>query len=102
MTRLVKSSAVVVTSLWVGILFCLGFIVAPYLLVLASENSPALLNTGVAAELIGPLLYCSDVISLVVAAGLVVALLNLRRRGEVTLGDRLFLCEIGDGAPAAG
>jgi Domain of unknown function (DUF4149) len=95
MTRLVKSSAVVVTALWVGVLFCLGFIVAPYLFVLAAKNSPAVPNTGVAADLIGPLLYSSDVISLVVAALLVAALIYLRRRGEVTLGGRLYLSEIG-------
>jgi hypothetical protein len=95
MTRLVKSSAVVVTALWVGVLFCLGFIVAPYLFVLAAKNSPAVPNSGVAADLIGPLLYSSDVISLVVGAGLVAALVYLRRRGEVTLGGRLYLSEIG-------
>lgn len=95
MTRLVKSSAVVVTALWVGVLFCLGFVVAPYLFVLAAKNSPAVPNTGVAAELIGPLLYSSDVISLVVGVGLALALLYLRRRGEVTLGGRLYLSEIG-------
>ena len=95
MMRVVKSSALVVTALWVGVLFCLGFIVAPYLFVLAARNSPAVPNTGVAAELIGPLLYSSDVISLVAGAVLVSVLVFLRRRGEVPLGGRLFLAEIG-------
>ena len=86
MTRLVKSSAVVAATLWVGVLFCLGIVVAPYLFILASRNSPAVPNPGVAADLIGPLLYSSDVGDLVVAAGLVAALLFLRSRGEVPLG----------------
>ena len=100
MNRLVKSSAVVITSLWVGVLFCLGFIVAPYLFILAAKNSPSVPNTGVAADLIGPLLYSSDVISLVVGAALVAALVYLRRRGEVPLGSRLFLSEAGVGVAA--
>ena len=95
MNRVVKSSAVVIAGLWVGVLFCLGFIVAPYLFVLAARNSPSVPNTGVAADLVGPLLYSSDVISLVVGVGLVAALLYLRRRGEVPLGGRLFVCEVG-------
>src|SRR5271170_3222475 len=95
MNRVVKSSAVVVTALWVGVLFCLGLIVAPYLFVLAARNSPSVPNTGVAADLIGPLLYSSDVISLVLVAALVMALVFLRRRGEVPLGSRLYLCEVG-------
>jgi hypothetical protein len=90
----------VATSLWVGVLFCLGFIVAPYLFTLAARNSPCVPNTGVAADLIGPLLYSSDVISLVLGAGLVAALAYLRRRGEVPLGGRLFLAEFGVGVAA--
>jgi hypothetical protein len=97
MNRVVKSSALVITGLWVGVLFCLGFIVAPYLFALAARNSPSVPNTGVAADLIGPLLYSSDLISLIVGAGLVTALVYLRRRGEVPLGGRLFLAEIGVG-----
>ncbi|MFO0966321.1 MAG: hypothetical protein U0793_12160 [Gemmataceae bacterium] len=93
MTRMVKSSALVAAALWVGVLFCLGFIVAPYLFILAARNSPAVPNTGIAADLIGPLLYSSDVISLIVAALLVAALLFLRRRGEIPLGNRWFLSE---------
>ena len=94
MNRVVKSSALVVTALWVGVLFCLGFIVAPYLFILAARNSPSVPNTGVAADLIGPLLYSSDVISLIVAVGLVAALLYLRQRGEVPLGGRWFVSEL--------
>jgi len=101
MNRVVKSSAMVVTSLWVGVLFCLGFIVAPYLFILAARNSPSVPNTGVAADLIGPLLYSSDVISLIVAAGLVIALIFLRRRGEVPLGGRWFISEAVVGVAAA-
>ncbi len=97
MTKTVRSSALVATALWVGILFCLGFMVAPYLFALAARNSPAVPNTGVAADLIGPLLYSSDVVGLVVGAGLIVALVFLRRRDEVPLGGRLFLSEIGVG-----
>jgi hypothetical protein len=93
MTRMVKSSAVVAAALWVGVLFCLGFIVAPYLFILASRNSPAVPNTGVAADIIGPLLYSSDLLSLGVAAGLVAALVFLRQRGEVPLGGRWFVSE---------
>src|SRR5437762_13916633 len=93
MTKAVKSSALLVASLWVGVLFCLGFIVAPYLFALAARNSPAVPNSGVAADLIGPLLYSSDVVGLVVGTGLLVALVFLRRRDEVPLGGQLFLSE---------
>src|SRR5437763_10703250 len=95
MNRVVKSTALVATSLWVGVLFCLGFIVAPYLFILAAKNSPSVPNSGVAADLLGPLLYSSDVISLVLGAALVAALVYLRRRGEVPLGRPLFLSEAG-------
>jgi hypothetical protein len=97
MSRVVKSTALVATSLWVGVLFCLGFIVAPYLFTLAARKSPAVPNSGVAADLIGPLLYGSDVMSLVLGAGLVAALAYLRRRGEVPLGSCVFLAELGVG-----
>jgi hypothetical protein len=95
MTKAVKSSALLVAALWVGVLFCLGFIVAPYLFALAARNSPAVPNSGVAADLIGPLLYSSDVMGLVVGAALLVALLFLRRRGEVPLAGKLFVSEAG-------
>lgn len=100
MSRVVKSTALVATALWVGVLFCLGLIVAPYLFALAAKHSPSVPNTGVAADLIGPLLYSSDVISLVLGVGLVAALAYLRRRGEVPLGGRVFLAEAGVGVAA--
>jgi hypothetical protein len=94
MNRILKSSMIVTSALWVGVLFCLGFIVAPYLFALAARQSPAVPNTGVAADLIGPLLYSSDLISLFIGAVLVLALVYLRRKGETPLGGRLFLSEI--------
>ena len=102
MTRAVKSSAIVVAALWVGVLFCLGFVVAPYLFILAARQSPAVPNSGVAADLIGPLLYGADVAGLVVGAGLLAALLFLRGRGEVALGGRLYLGAYGVGLGATG
>jgi hypothetical protein len=101
MSRVVKSAALVATSLWVGVPFCLGFIVAPYLFALAARKSPSVPNTGVAANLIGPLLYGSDVISLVLGAGLLAALVYLRWRGEFPLGSRLFLSEFAVGVAAS-
>src|SRR5262249_37409947 len=68
--------------------------------VLAARKSPSVPNTGVAADLIGPLLYSSDVMSLVLGAGLVAALVYLRRRGEVPLGSRLCLSGVGVGVAA--
>jgi hypothetical protein len=97
MTKAVKSSALVAASLWVGVLFCLGFVVAPYLFALAARNSPSVPNTGVAADLIGPLLYISDVIGLVLGASLIAALVYLRRRGEVPLAGKAYVAEIGVG-----
>jgi hypothetical protein len=95
LTKTVRSSAVVIASLWVGILFSLGFVVAPYLFILAGRNSPSVPNTGVAAQLIGPLLYSSDVVGLAVGSGLIAALVFLRRRGELPLGGKFFLPEAG-------
>ena len=100
MTRVIISSALVAASLWVGVLFCIGFVVAPYLFILAARRSPAVPNTGVAADLIGPLLYSSEVAGLVVGVGLVAALVFLRRRGEVPLGGRFYLSEVGVGIAA--
>ena len=97
LTKTVRSSAVVIASLWVGVLFCLGFIVAPYLFILAGRNNPAVPNTGVAAQLLGPLLYSSDVAGLVVGSGLIAALVFLRRRDELPMGSKLFLPEVGVG-----
>ena len=100
MTRAMKSSALVIAALWVGALFCLGFVVAPYLFALAARHSPAVPDSGVAAALIGPLLYGADVAGLAVGAGLLLVLVWLRRRGEVPLGGRLYLGEFGVGVAA--
>ena len=86
MTKFVKSSALVIAALWVDILFCLGFVVAPYLFILAARENPDVPNAGVAANLIGPLLYSSYIAGLVVGAGLLYALIFLRRRGEERTG----------------
>ena len=96
-TKTVKSSAIVMASLWVGVLFCLSGIVAPYLFFLAGRNSAAIPNSGVAAQLIGPLLYCSDVLGLAVGSNLLAALVFLRQRDELPLGGKLFLPEAGVG-----
>jgi hypothetical protein len=95
MTKALKSTAQIIASLWVGILFCLGFVVAPYLFALAACSSPAVPNTGIAADLIGPLLYSSDILGLIVGAVLILALLFLRRHDEIPLGGKHFLSEIG-------
>lgn len=97
MNRVIKAAALVAASLWVGVLFCLGFIVAPYLFILAARQSAAVPNTGVAADLIGPLLYSSDVASLVLGTCLVAALAYLRRRDELPLASKVFLAEVGVG-----
>ncbi len=94
MVRTLKSSAMVVTALWVGVLFTLGFILAPYLFTLSAQADPRVPHSGVAASLLGPLLYSSDVIGLIVGALLLVALIMLRRRGETPMGGRFFLSEI--------
>src|SRR5262249_10874885 len=74
MVGVVRSSVQVMAALWVGALFCLGFVVAPYLFALAARHSPAVPDTGVAAGLLGPLLYGADIASLAVAAVLLAAL----------------------------
>jgi hypothetical protein len=97
MTNALKGGVILVTALWVGGLFAIGFVVAPYLFALAARHDAAVPNTGVAASLIGPLLYGSDVLGLVVAVGVGIGLLALRRRDVVPLGGRLYLSEIGLG-----
>jgi hypothetical protein len=97
MTRTLRSSALVVASPWVGVGFCLGFVVAPYLFALAARQNPAVPNSGVAAELIGLLLYGSDVMGLVVGAALLLTLVILRGRGELPMGGRFYFSEIGVG-----
>ena len=93
MKTLTRTSLVLLASLWVGLLFCIGFVVAPYLFTLAASASTAVPNSAVAAELIGPLLYSSDVVGLVVGVLLLMGVTFLRRRGEVPMASRAFLCE---------
>jgi hypothetical protein len=56
MTNTLKGGVILLTALWVGGLFAVGFIFAPYLFALAARHDPAVPNTSVAASLIGPLL----------------------------------------------
>jgi hypothetical protein len=97
-TKALKSISVVVAALWVGGLFWVGFVFAPYLFILAARKSPIVPHTGAAADLIGPLLYGSDVIGLVVATALLVVILVLRRRQVLPLGGRVYLSELALGA----
>jgi hypothetical protein len=94
MTSVVKSVATVVSGLWVGISFAIGFIVAPYLFILAGRNSPDVPHTGVAANLIGPLLHTADLITLISAAVVFAALIFLRQRGQRPLGARWYLPQV--------
>jgi hypothetical protein len=93
MTNALKGGVILVTALWVGGLFAIGFVVAPYVFTLAKHHDAAVPNSGVAASLIGPLLYGSDVLGLSVAATLGIGLLALRRRDVVPMGGKLFLSE---------
>jgi hypothetical protein len=97
MSRIVRSLAIILIALWVGIQFCIGFIVAPYLFSLAGRGSPAVPNTGAAATLIGPLLNGSHVLGLLAGTMLIMALVFLRRAGDVPLGAKLALSELGVG-----
>jgi hypothetical protein len=94
MTKAIRSSATVLAGLWVGALFCLGFVVAPYLFALAARGNPSVPDSGVAAALIGPLLDGSDVSGLVLGAALIAALAFLRSRDEVPMGGRYYLPEV--------
>jgi hypothetical protein len=93
MTRAVRLAAVVVAALWAGLLFTLGFVVAPYLFGLAARQSPVVPHSGVAAELIGPLLRGADMVSLAAGAGLFLAVVYLRVRGAAPWGARYYCCE---------
>lgn len=68
--------------------------VAPYLFALAARGNPSVPDSGVAAALLGPLLYGSDVSGLVLGAALIAALAFLRSRDEVPMGGRFYLPEI--------
>ena len=95
MTNSLKMLAVLLAAIWVGGLFTVGFVLAPYLFILAFRHSPFIPHTGVAAELIGPLLYGSYIASLILAVILIVMLFILRKRNQLPLGGQIFLSEIG-------
>jgi hypothetical protein len=97
MTNVLKFVAVLITALWMGGLFWVGFVIAPYLFILAEKNSPLVPHSGVAADLVGPLLYSAYALSLILAVGLIVILVILRKRNQVPLGSKIFLSEIGLG-----
>jgi hypothetical protein len=94
MLRFVRTSAMVLNALWLGVPFTLGFIVAPYLFALAAQKSAVVPHTGVAAELIGPLLSLADLISMAAAITLLGALCILRHWGERVTGSRIYLAEL--------
>jgi hypothetical protein len=101
MTKLVRSFAIILAAFWIGIVFCIGFIVAPYLFALAAQKSPAVPNTGAAATLIGPLISGTHLLGVVVGTVLILGLTYLRRQDDVPLGDRLYLSELGLGVAVA-
>lgn len=94
MNHLLRTVSLVVTTIWVGGLIWIGLVFAPYLFGLAANNSATVPNTGVAADLIGPLLYGSDVVGLIAVASIGSILLILRFRHCVSLGGRFYLAEI--------
>jgi hypothetical protein len=67
MNQFLRTVSLAVTTIWVGGLIWIGLVFAPYLFILASRNSATVPNSGVAAGLIGPLLYGSDVVGLLAA-----------------------------------
>ena len=94
MNQVSRSTSLVMTTIWVGGLIWVGLVFAPYLFGLAAKNSTAVPHSGVAAELIGPLLYGPDLVGLVAAAAIGSILLVLRRRRCVSLGGRFSLSEV--------
>ncbi len=94
MNQILRTVSLVFTTIWVGGLIWIGLVFAPYLFGLAANNSAAVPNTGVAAELIGPLLYGSDVVGLIAVASIGSMLLILRFRHCVSMGGRFYLPEI--------
>lgn len=101
MTRVVSSVAQVIAALWLGLQATVGFVVAPYLFSLAAGGSPSVPHSGVAADLIGPLLHATDATSLTASAVIFVLLLVLRARRVLPLGARFRVPEIGLAAAAA-
>ena len=90
----IRATAMVVTALWAGTLFFVGFVFAPYVFALAARGDANVPNSGVAADLVGPLLYGSDVAGLVIVLPLLACLAYLRFRRQTPLGGRYFVCEI--------
>lgn len=93
--RWLTSAMAVSAGMWCGLQCCIGFVVAPHLFAMAAQKSQAVPNTGVAAEIIGPLLHRMDLISMAAGAVLLVLLLVLRRLGETPLAARRWVSEIG-------
>ena len=93
MNQFLRTVSLVVTTIWVGGLIWVGLVFAPYLFGLAAEKSSAVPTTSVAADLIGPLLYGSDLVGLVAAALIGSILIVLRRRQCVSMGGRFYLAE---------
>ena len=94
MTRTLKATAVLLASLWVGGLFWIGFVVAFYLFGLAARGSGPVPNTGVAADLIGPLLNGTHLVGLIVPAALIAGLSMLRSRNVVPALGGIFASEV--------
>lgn len=94
MNQFLRSASLVVTTIWVGGLIWIGLVFAPYLFGLAANGSTNVPNTGVAAELIGPLLYGSDVVGMVAVALVGTMLAILRFRSCLSMGGRFYLPEI--------
>ena len=94
MNQFLRSLSLIVTTVWVGGLVWVGLVFAPYLFGLAAKNSTVVPHSGVAAELIGPLLYGSDIVGLCAAALIAMILFVLRYRRCLSMGGRFFLAEI--------
>jgi len=90
---MIRSLVVVLTALWAGSLFAIGFVFAPYLFALAAQKSATVPNTGVAADLIGPLLWGADLASLAVGLLVLLGLGLLRWNKQVPLAGRVYLPE---------
>lgn len=93
MNQLLRSLAMVLTTIWVGGLVWVGLVFAPYLFALAGRHSEAVPHSGVAAELIGPLLYGSDLVGLVAVGLIGLILFILRRRKCLSMGGRFYVPE---------
>jgi hypothetical protein len=94
MITIFRSLLILLASLWIGAMFCIGFVVAPYLFARAARGDGAVPDSGVAADLIGPLLQGANLAGQIVPALLLVGLQLLRRRGSVAWGDRWKVCPI--------